>query len=92
MKELIELLDRNNIPYEKGFYGFDTESIVIKKNKHQIEIYETERGLVSDLQKIPYSWGRMGSTNLEEIKNDLRVYLNIDLSKGQTNIFDFMED
>ena len=90
MKELIELLDRNNIPYQKGFY-VDTESIVIKKNKHQIEIYETERGLVSDLQKIPYSWGRMGSTTLEEIKNDLRVYLNIDLSKGQTNIFDFME-
>ena len=75
MTELENLLNANGIKYEYGDYA-GYKSIVIKKNKHQIEIFKDENGkYVSDLQKVPYTWGRMGSTTIEEIKNDLVVLM-----------------
>lgn len=90
MSELISILETNNIKYEYGDYAGE-KSIVIKKNKHQIEIYEDKGRLVSDLQKVPYTWGRMGSTTLEDILEDLRDYLKINIKFIQTSIFDLGE-
>ncbi|MBR4260660.1 MAG: hypothetical protein IKQ33_01735 [Clostridia bacterium] len=90
MNDLIVLLDTNNIKYEIGDYA-GIKSIVIKKNKHKIKIYiDNKRCYVSDLQKMPYTWGRMSSTTLEEIIKDLKDYLGIDIKYNQTNIFDFI--
>lgn len=87
MQELIQILDNNSIKYSFGDYA-GHKSIVIKGNKHSIEIYQDNKGLVSDLQRIPYNWGRMGSTTLEEILNDLEKYLKISIKYIQLNIFD----
>ena len=78
MKDLICLLDNNNIKYFYSKYGYDIDCIVIKKNNYKLEIYY-KNGYVSDLEKIPYTWGRMGSTSLDMIIDDLRNYLKIDL-------------
>lgn len=43
-------------------------------------------------KKMPYTWGRMGSTTLEEIIKDLKDYLDIDVKYNQTNIFDFIRN
>ena len=84
MEKLIKILNSNNIKYSHGKYA-GYESIVIKKNKYQLEIYKSDDGhYVSDLQRVPYTWGRMGSTTLEWIISDLKDYLNINLeSKGE---------
>lgn len=92
MKDLIELLNSYNIPFTNSVYGYDEESIIITSKKYQLEIYESENHLVSDLQKIPYTWGRMGSTTLEEIKEDLTKYFNYKFDYMQTTIFDFIEE
>lgn len=90
MDDLIVLLDTNNIKYENGDYA-GHKSIVIKKNKHKIEIFIDSKGCyVSDLQKVPYTWGVMGSTTLNGILNDLEKYLGIKIQYSQTNIFDFI--
>ena len=72
---LIELLNKNKIKYEVGDYA-GHKSIIIKRNKYKMEIYYN-KGFVSDLQKIPYTWGKMGSTTLSNIINDLKEYLLI---------------
>ena len=89
MKELIKLLKDNKIKYSISDYA-GYECIVIKKNKYEIEIFEDEEGWVSDLHKVPYTWGRMGATSLDYIFKDLREFLDIDLNKQQTNIFDYI--
>ena len=91
MKELINLLEINNIKYQHSVYGYNNKSILIKKNKYQIEVFEDEQGLASDLQKVPFTWGKMGSTTLEDVLEDLKGYLGIDIKYEQTNIFDFIE-
>lgn len=92
MKELIELLNSYGIPFKNSTYGYDKESIVISNKKYQLEIYESNNHLVSDLQRIPYDWGRMGSTTVEEIKEDLSKYLNYKFDYKQYTIFDFIEE
>lgn len=87
MQELIQILDSNNISYSNGDYA-GHKSIVIKGNKHVLEIYQDGKRLVSDLQQVPYNWGRMGSTTLEEILNDLENYLKKEIKYMQLNIFD----
>lgn len=60
MNDLIVLLDTNNIKYEIGDYA-GRKSIVIKKNKHKIEIYIDNKGCyVSDLQKNALYMGKNG--------------------------------
>lgn len=90
MKELINLLEANNIRYQHSVYGYNDKSIIIKKNKYQLEVYEDKEGLVSDLQKVPYTWGRMGSTTLNGVLVDLKEYLGIEIKYNQANIFDFI--
>lgn len=90
MQELIKILDNNDINYSFGDYA-GHKSIVIKGNKHKIEIYKDERGYVSDLQKIPYSWGRMGSTTIKDILEDLEEYLKKDIKYMQLNLFELYE-
>lgn len=90
MQELIQILDNNNISYSSGDYA-GHQSIVIKGNKHKLEIYQDSKGLVSDLQRLPYTWGRMGSTSLEEILEDLEKYLNKEIIYMQLSIFE-LED
>lgn len=90
MDELISLLEFNNVKYEHGDYA-GHKSIIIKKNKYQLEIFRDKKGYVSDLQRIPYLWGKMGSTTLEEILEDLKDFLGIKIKYSQTNIFDFIE-
>ena len=92
MKELIYLLNSYNIPFKNSIYGYEDKSIVISNKKYQLEIYESNNHLVSDLQEIPYNWGRMGSTTLEEIKEDLSKYFNYKFDYMQTTIFDFIGD
>lgn len=90
MEELLKILNDNKIKYSISDYA-GYESIVIKKNKYQLEIYKSEEGhYVSDLQKVPYTWGRMGSTTIDEIFEDLKKFLGINITKQQTNIFDFI--
>lgn len=86
MKDLFKVLDNNNIKYLFSDYA-GYESIVIKGNKYKIEIYKNEKGFVSDLQKIPYTWGRMGSTTFDVILEDLRDYLNINITNLQLSLF-----
>ena len=92
MKELIYLLKSYNIPFKNSIYGYEDKSIVISNKKYQLEIYEKNNHLVSDLQEIPYNWGRMGSTTLEEIKEDLSKYFNYKFDYMQTTIFDFIKE
>lgn len=82
MKELVDLLKINKIKYKEGFYT-NEPSIIIVKNNYKIEIFydSYSNELVGDIQRIPYSWGRMGSTSLEDIINDLREYLGIDIKR-----------
>lgn len=87
MQELIQILENNNISYSNDEYA-GHKSIVIKGNKYKLEIYEDSNRLVSDLQQVPYNWGRMGSTTLEEILEDLEKYLMKDVKYMQLNIFD----
>ena len=91
MNELINLLETNNIKYEKSTYGYNDECIIIKGNKYQLEIYCDNQGLVRDLHNIPYTWGMMGSTTLEDILKEVEDYLMIKINYSQTTIFDFME-
>lgn len=92
MKDLIELLNSYNIPFKNSTYGYDEKSIVITNKKYQLEVYKSNNHLVSDLQKIPYTWGRMGSTTLEEIKEDLTKYFNYKFDYMQITLFDFIEE
>ena len=80
MKYLVDLLKINKIKYTEGFYT-NEPSIIIKNNKYKIEIFydSFSKELVSDLQRIPYTWGRMGSTSIEGIINDLNEYLGIEV-------------
>lgn len=87
MNELLKLLNYNNIKFLISDYA-GNESIVIKKNNYKIEIYEHKKILVSDLQKVPYTWGRMGSTTLNDILDDLKSYLNIYIDNVQLSLFD----
>lgn len=87
MQELIKILNENGIRYSMSDYA-GYESIVIKKNRYQLEIYKDEKGhYVSDLQKVPYTWGRMGSTTIDEIFEDLRKYLGINITSSQMYLF-----
>lgn len=90
MSELINILETNNIKYQHSVFGHTTKSILIKKRKYEIEIYENEHGLVSDLRKIPYTWGKMGSATLDSVLRDLEKYLEIKIKHCQTDIFDFI--
>lgn len=74
MKELISILDLNNIKYDFSDYA-GHESIVIKNKHYKLEIYY-DNGYVSDLQRVPYSWGIMGSTTLDSIIEDLEKYFD----------------
>lgn len=80
MEDLIDLLDKNNIKYTYSKYGYDSDSIVVKKNKYKIEIYY-DNGYVSDLQRVPYTWGCMGNTTLDMIIDYLRNYLKIEIKE-----------
>ena len=94
MKDLIYLLNSYNIPFKHSVYGYEDNSIVISNKKYQIEIYEskTDGHLVRDLQEIPYNWGMMGSTTIEEIKEELAKYFNYKFDYMQTTIFDYVGD
>ncbi len=87
MQELLKILNDNGIKYSMSDYA-GYESVVIKKNKYQLEIYKDEKGYVSDLQKVPYTWGRMGSTTIDDILEDLRNFLGINITCSQLSIFD----
>ena len=83
MDELINILNKNNIKYTLSKYGDEDDSIVIKKNKWKMEIYydyENNR-YVRDLQKVPYTFGEMGDTPLNEIIEELKEYLKIDIKE-----------
>lgn len=86
MQELLEILNDNGIKYSVSDYA-GYESIVIKKNKYQLEIYKDDKGYVSDLQRVPYTWGRMGSTTIDGILEDLRNFLGINITSSQLSIF-----
>lgn len=86
MDELLKILNDNGIKYSISDYAGE-ESVVIKKNKYQLEIYKKDTGYVSDLQKVPYTWGRMGSTTLDGIIEDLKEYLGIDIANSQLSMF-----
>lgn len=87
MLELLNILNQNNIKYSYGKYANEYDSIIIKKNKYKIEIFEDQDCLVSDLQQIPYTWGIMGSTCINEILHDLSYYLKIDVTVTQLSLF-----
>lgn len=78
MSELISLLKSNNINFTFSKYA-NIDSIVIKNNNYSLEIFEDSLGLSSDLQTIPYNWGRMGSTTLSGIVDDLKNFLNLSI-------------
>lgn len=84
MKELVNLLQQNNIEYINSSYA-DKKSIIIRKNGYQIEIYY-KNGFVSDLHKIPYTWGIMGSTSISEIIYHLEHYLKIKIIGYQLSL------
>jgi len=86
MKELLQILDNNNIKYLHSKYGYTDDSIIISGNHYQLEIYYNN-GYVSDLQKVPYTWGRMGSTTLNDIIDDLKNFLGINIIGSQLSIF-----
>lgn len=86
MQELLEILNDNGIKYSVSDYA-GYESIVIKKNKYQLEIFKDDKGYVSDLQRVPYTWGRMGSTTIDGILEDLRNFLGINITSSQLSIF-----
>lgn len=87
MSELLNILKQNNIKYSYGHYAGIYDSIIIKKNNYKIEIYETNNHLVSDLQKTPYTFGIMGSTNINQILHNLSFYLKIDINITQLSLF-----
>ena len=70
LKQLKKLLDQNNVKYKKGDYA-GNESIIVKGKSYKVEIYEDDHSLVSDFQRIPYLYGRMGSTDIEQIIKDI---------------------
>lgn len=78
LEELKRFLELNKIKYTTGLYAKENESIIIKGKKGQLEVYENERGFVSDFHRIPYTYGRMGSTNMVEIIKDICEIKNID--------------
>lgn len=86
MQELLEILNDNSIKYSISDYA-GYESVVIKKNKYKLEIYKNDKGYVSDLQKVPYTWGRMGSTTIDGILEDFRTFLGINITNSQLCIF-----
>ena len=86
MQELLEILNDNGIKYSVSDYA-GYESVVIKKNKYQLEIFKDDKGYVSDLQRVPYTWGRMGSTTIDGILKDLRHFLGINITSSQLSIF-----
>jgi hypothetical protein len=86
MQELLEILNDNGIKYSVSDYA-GYESVVIKKNKYQLEIFKDDKGYVSDLQRVPYTWGRMGSTTIDGILEDLRNFLGINITSSQLSIF-----
>lgn len=87
MNELLKILNYSCIDYSISDYA-GNESILIKKNKYQIEIYyKYNIGYVRDLHNIPYTWGIMGSTTLSEIIEDLKEYLKIDITNLQLSLF-----
>lgn len=86
MQELLEILNDNGIKYSVSDYA-GYESVVIKKNKYQLEIFKDDKGYVSDLQRVPYTWGRMGSTTINGILEDLRNFLGINITSSQLSIF-----
>ena len=86
MQELLEILNDNGIKYSVSDYA-GYESVVIKKNKYQLEIFKDDKGYVSDLQRVPYTWGRMVSTTINGILEDLRNFLGINITSSQLSIF-----
>lgn len=86
MEELLKILKDNGVKYSISDYA-GYESIVIKKNKYQLEVFKDEKGYVSDLQKVPYTWGRMGATTIDDIFDDLREFLNINITSSQLSLF-----
>ena len=80
MQELVDLLENNKIKFEIDDYA-GHESIIIKGKKYQIWIYKDNKGFVSDLQKIPYTWGRMGSTWMEQIIDDIEMVKGVKLKR-----------
>lgn len=86
MQELLEILNDNGIKYSVSDYA-GHESVVIKKNKYRLEIFKDDKGYVSDLQRVPYTWGRMGSTTIDSILEDLRNFLGINITSSQLSIF-----
>lgn len=86
MNELLKILNENNVKYSISDYA-GYKSIVIKKNGYKIEVFKKDKGYVSDLQKIPYTWGRMGSTTIDDIFDDLRKFLNINITSSQLSLF-----
>lgn len=87
MQDLIDILNFNNIKYSYGKYGYTEDCIIIRGNHYQIEIYKDKNGYVSDLQEIPYNWGRMGLTTLNDIIDDLRKFLKINITVLQLSLF-----
>lgn len=70
LKELEKILKENKINYKISKYA-NKKSILIKGKNYKLEIYE-DKGLVSDFQKIPYLYGRMGKTTIEQIIKDIK--------------------
>lgn len=86
MEKLLDLLNNNNVKYYLSDYA-GKESILIRKNKYKIEIYKDGNYYVSDLQRVPYTWGVMGTTTLEYIVEDLKNYLEINITSNQLKLF-----
>lgn len=78
MKDFIKILNNNHIRYSISDYA-GYLSVIIRNNNYQLEIFKDESGYVSDLQKVPYTWGRMGSTTIDDIFDDLKYFLNINI-------------
>ena len=81
MQELIDLLEKNKIKYNIELYADKYETIHIKGKHFQIWIGKDALDWWSDLQKIPYHWGRSGHTWMEEIIEDIEMIKGVKLKR-----------
>lgn len=84
MKHLIYYLEKNKIPYTIGDYA-GCPSVVIKGKKlrgsyqYKLEVFY-DKGLVSELTRLPMEWQRMGFTCISSILNDIIDYLHYEVN------------
>lgn len=73
MKKIINYLDEHHVKYYECEYG-DEHAIMLRSKNWKLYIYKDDKGYVADLQKIPYLYGRMGSTSYEYVIKDINDY------------------